>query len=152
VKYVKLDGAVYEMRLFEQDDWREAFAANVRAVGKQEKTLFSHIVIDHNSAPGRAFAQACEDNEDVLFYIKLPGWFKIETPVGTYNPDWAVAYRNDAMLYFVAETKKTGGGDHVQLGLLRPIEDLRIECGKRHFQNFEQVRFKVVSVFEELLN
>ena len=151
VKYAKLDDAVYEMRRLEHDDLMEVFASNVRAVEQQQKTLFSHIVIDSNSGPERAFAQACEDNADVLFYIKLPHWFKIETPVGPYNPDWAVAYRNDTTLYFVAETKKTDEGDHVQLGLLRPIEDLRIECGKRHFKNFEQVQFKVVSTLEQLV-
>jgi type III restriction enzyme len=151
VKYVKLDNAFYEMRRFEADDLMDVFASNVRAVDKQEKTLFSHIVIDSNSVPERLFAQACEDNDDVLLYIKLPRWFQIETPVGPYNPDWAVAYKNDKVLYFVAETKKTGNGDHVQLGLLRPIEDLRIECGKRHFKNFEEVRFKVVSSLTELV-
>lgn len=152
VKYVKLDDAVYQMRRFERDDLMEVFASNVRAVEKQEKTLFSHIVIDSNSGPERAFAQACEDNADVLFYIKLPRWFQIETPVGPYNPDWAVAYRNDMTLYFVAETKKTGNGDHVQLDLLRPIEDLRIECGKRHFKNFEEVRFRVVRTLTDLIS
>lgn len=150
VKYVKLDDAVYEMRRFERDDLMEVFASNVCAVKKQEKTLFSHIVIDSSSEPERAFAQACEDNDDVLFYIKLPSWFQIETPVGSYNPDWALAYNNDTTLYFVAETKKTGAGDHVQRDLLRPIEDLRIECGTRHFKNFEQVQFKAVSTFTEL--
>lgn len=152
VKYVKLDDAFYEMRRFEADDLMDVFASNVRAVDKQEKTLFSHIVIDSNSGPERLFAQACEDNDDVLFYIKLPRWFQIETPVGPYNPDWAVAYKNDRVLYFVAETKKTGNGDHVRLDLLRPIEDLRIECGKRHFKNFEEVRFKVVSSLTELIS
>ena len=151
VKYVKLVDAFYEMRRFESDDLMDVFASNVLAVEKQEKTLFSHIVIDSNSTPERLFAQACDDNEDVLFYIKLPRWFQIETPVGPYNPDWAVAYHNDKTLYFVAETKKTGNGDHVRLDLLRPIEDLRIECGKRHFKNFEQVCFKVVSSLTELV-
>lgn len=152
VKYLKLENAFYEMRRFEADDLMEVFASNVCAVGKQDKTLFSHIVIDSNSSPERLFAQACEDNDDVLFYIKLPRWFQIETPVGPYNPDWAVAYKNDKVLYFVAETKKTGNTGHVQLGLLRPIEDLRIECGKRHFKNFEEVRFRVVSSLEELVS
>lgn len=156
VKYIKQDEACYEMRRFENDDLMEVFASNVFPANKEgfensEKTLFSHIVIDSNSAPERLFAQACEDNDDVLFYIKLPRWFQIETPVGAYNPDWALAYRNDKTLYFVAETKKTGSGDHVQLDLLRPIEDLRIECGKRHFKNFEEVRFRVVSSLVELL-
>jgi type III restriction enzyme len=62
-----------------------------------------------------------------------------------------LAYRNDKVLYFVAETKKTGNTDHVQLGMLRPLEDLHIECGKRHFKNFEQVTFKVVSNLTELV-
>jgi len=151
IKYVKLDGDRYEMRRFERDDLMEVFAANVHAVQNQEKTLFSHIVIDANSGPERAFAQACEDNDDVLFYIKLPRWFQIDTPVGPYNPDWALAYRNDATLYFVAETKKTGAGERVNRDLLRPIEDLRIECGRRHFKNFEQVQFKVVSTLNDLV-
>lgn len=151
VEYFKVDGLAYEMRRFEGDDLMPVFAANVQAVGKQEKTLFSHIVIDSNSGPERTFAQACEDNEDVLFYIKLPRWFQIETPVGPYNPDWALAYRSDTTLYFVAETKKTGNEDHVRLDLLRPIEDLRIECGKRHFKNFEEVRFRVVTSLTELV-
>lgn len=152
VEYFKVDGLAYEMRRFEGDDLMDVFESNVKAVDKQEKTLFSHIVIDSNSGPERHFAQACEDNDDVLFYIKLPRWFQIETPVGPYNPDWALAYRNDNTLYFVAETKKTGNGGHVQLDLLRPIEELRIECGKRHFKNFEEVRFRVVSSLTELVS
>lgn len=152
VKYLKLEDACYEMRRFEANDLHTVFTANVKTVEKQDKTLFSHIVIDSNSSPERLFAQACEDNDDVLFYIKLPGWFKIETPVGPYNPDWALSYRNDKTLYFVAETKKTGNTDHVELDLLRPLEDLHIECGKRHFKNFEEVRFRVVSTLTELVS
>ncbi|AQQ44095.1 MULTISPECIES: restriction endonuclease [Burkholderia] len=152
VKYTKIDGAVYEMRIFEREDWMDVFSSNVRAVENKEKTLFSHIVIDSNSEPERLFAQACDENEDVLFYIKLPRQFQIETPVGPYNPDWAVAYRNDTTLYFIAETKKTGNGENVDSSMLRPIEELHIECGKRHFKNFETVQFKVIQKFEDLLS
>lgn len=151
VEYVKLGGLAYEMRRFEADDLMEAFESNVLKVEKQEKTLFSHIVIDSNSSPERAFVHACEANEDVLFYVKLPRWFVIETPLGPYNPDWALAYRNDRILYFVAETKGGGAQDHVRLDALRPIEELKIECGKRHFKNFEEVQFKVVKTLESLL-
>ncbi|MFN9030768.1 MAG: DEAD/DEAH box helicase family protein [Betaproteobacteria bacterium] len=151
VEYFKVEGFTYEMRRFEGDDLMEVFASNVRAVERQEKTLFSHIVIDGNSGPERQFAKACDENDDVLFYIKLPRWFKIETPVGVYIPDWALAYKNDSTLYFVAETKSTGRGDHVRLDLLRPIEELRIECGRRHFKDFERVSFRVVQKLEELL-
>jgi type III restriction enzyme len=151
VEYLKVDGQVYEMRRFEGDDLMEAFESNVVGVGNPDKTLFSHIVIDSNSGPERKFAEACENNDDVLFYMKLPKWFTIDTPVGKYNPDWALAYRNDKTLYFVAETKDTGKKDGVALDLLRPIEQLKIECGKRHFKNFEQVQFKVVSSLEQLI-
>jgi type III restriction enzyme len=129
----------------------ELFEANVVAVHKQEKTLFSHIVIDAASGPEKAFAQACENNDDVHFYIKLPRWFEVETPVGPYNPDWALVYNNDQTLYFVAETKDTGGKGPVSLTLLRPLEQLKIECGKRHFDQFEQVGFKVVKRLADLI-
>ena len=151
VEYVKVGGAVYEMHRFKADDLVELFEENVVAVEKQEKTLFSHVVIDSGSGPERAFAKACEDNEDVHFYIKLPRWFLIETPVGTYNPDWALVYKNDQTLYFVAETKDTGGKDGVNLSLLRPLERLKIECGKRHFKQFEEVQFRVVKSLNELI-
>ena len=146
VEYVKVDGLSYELHRFKDDDLMEFFESNVIAVQKEVKTLFSHIVIDSNSEPERTFAKACEDNEDVHFYIKLPRWFTIETPVGHYTPDWALVYKNDQTLYFVAETKST-----VNLSLLRPLEQLRIECGKRHFKQFEQVQFKVVKNLGELL-
>ncbi len=151
VEYVKVGDLAYEMRRFEADDLMEAFESNVLKVEKQEKTLFSHIVIDSNSSPERGFAEACETNDDVLFYVKLPRWFVIETPVGPYNPDWAIAYRNDRVLYFVAETKGGGSTAHVQLDALRPIEELKIECGKRHFKNFEEVQFKVVKTLQTLI-
>ncbi len=151
VEYVKVDDLVYEMRRFEEADLTELFEANVVAVHKQEKTLFSHIAIDSASGPEKAFAQACENNDDVHFYIKLPRWFEIETPVGRYTPDWALVYRNDRTLYFVAETKDTGVKGPVSLSLLRPLERLKIECGKRHFNQFEQVSFKVVKSLRELI-
>jgi type III restriction enzyme len=151
VEYVKVDGLIYEMHRFQDDDLKDFFESNVMAVRKQEKTLFSHIVIDSSSTPERNFAEACEDNDDVHFYIKLPRWFTVETPVGAYNPDWALVYKNDQTLYFVAETKDTGDKTGVQLTALRPLEQLKIECGKRHFKQFEQVRFKVVKSLGELI-
>lgn len=76
---------------------------------------------------------------------------QIDTPVGTYTPDWALAYKNEQMLCFVAQAKNTGG-KHVDPSLLRSIEDLRIECGRRHFRNFEEVRFTVLGSLEELVD
>ena len=151
VEYLNLNGHAYEMRRFEDSDLMEVFTSNVREVEKPEKTLFSHILIDANSEPEWTFARECEDNEDVLFYLKLPRWFVIDTPVGPYNPDWALAYRNDSTFYFVAETKSDGSDNAPEIGLLRPIEQLKIECGKRHFHNFEEVQFRVVRRVSDLL-
>ena len=109
-------------------------------------------MIDSGSQPEWQFAEACENNDDVLFYIKLPRWFVIETPVGRYNPDWALVYRNDNVLYFVAETKGTGTSQDPGRALLRLVEGLKIECGERHFRDFERVQFRVVRKFEELIS
>jgi type III restriction enzyme len=152
VEYLKVDGYVYEMHRFEDDDLKDYFESGVREVAKPYKTVYSHIVIDSGSRPEWRFAEACEDNDDVLFYIKLPRWFVIDTPVGRYNPDWALAYRNDNVLYFVAETKGIGTDDDPGHALLRLVERLKVECGKRHFRNFEQVQFKVVQKLEELVS
>lgn len=151
VEYKTVDGLVYEMRQFDGDDLMEVFESNLQPVNNKEKTLFSHIVIDSNSGPERRFAEACDRNDDVLFYVKLPKWFQIETPVGFYNPDWALAYKNSRTVYFVAETKDTGSKFGVDLDVLRPIEQLKVECGRRHFKNFEELQFKVVKSLEELI-
>ncbi len=151
VEYLKVDGSVYEMRRFEADDLKEWFESNLFEVGNPGKTLFTHIVIDSDSGPERKFAEDCDANDDVLFYIKLPRWFTIETPVGEYVPDWALAYRNDKVLYFVAETKGQAAASDASGALLRPLEQLKIDCGRRHFRNFEKVQFKVVNKLDELI-
>ncbi|PZN81923.1 MAG: restriction endonuclease [Candidatus Methylumidiphilus alinenensis] len=146
VEYQRVETQEYQQSAFKEDNGKEYFKGNVIPVSKLEKTLFSHIVIDSDSKPEKKFMQACENSEDVMFYLKLPAWFRIDTPVGTYNPDWALVYKNDKTLYFVAETKGT-----TDLTLLRPLEKLKIECGKKHFKLFERVEFKVVKEFSELL-
>jgi type III restriction enzyme len=146
VEYQRVERLEYQQSAFKEDSTKEYFKGNVVAVSKQDKTLFSHIVIDSDSTPEKKFMEACENNDDVMFYLKLPEWFVIDTPVGTYNPDWALAYQNDKTLYFVAETK-----GHTNLALLRPLERLKIECGKKHFKLFERIEFRVVKEFSELL-
>lgn len=151
VEYMKVAGLTYEMRRFETDDLKEVFQSGVREVAAPyaAKTLFSHVLVQ--SGPERRFAEDCENNDNVLFYIKLPRWFVIETPVGTYNPDWALAYRNDHCLYFVAETKGAGQSQDPAHALLRLVEGMKIRCGEKHFHNFEQVQFKVVNKLSELV-
>ena len=100
---------------------------------------------------GIAFEERMVHNERKKVTIKLPRWFQIETPVGPYSPDWALVYRNDRTLYFVAEAKETGGRGPVQLSLLRPLEQLKIESGRRRFRPFEEVSFRVVRTLAELI-
>lgn len=71
-----------------------------------------------------------EGNRHVKYYIKLPSWFTIETPVGTYNPDWAILKENGDIVYMIRETKSTK--DQLKL---RITETDKIECGRRHFES-----------------
>ena len=96
------------------------------------------------------FAKDCESSDQIEFYFKLPSWFTIPTPIGTYNPDWAVVFKDDKKIYFVAETKNTGTDD-VDLKKLKLDEQLKIKCGKAHFQQIEGVEYKVVSKVGKLI-
>jgi type III restriction enzyme len=84
----------------------------------------------YDSDPERAFADALEKNDGVVLYAKLPSWFKVPTPLGPYNPDWALLLEQDGAqrLYFVVETKSSLFADD-----LRDKESAKIECGKAHF-------------------
>ena len=94
----------------------------------------------------KQFAEDCESNENVGFYFKMPHWFTIKTPIGDYNPDWALIFKNEKKLYFVAETK--GSLDRADL---RIGEELKIKCGEAHFKEFDNVEYKVVTKLEELV-
>ena len=96
------------------------------------------------------FARDCETSEQVKFYFKLPDWFKIPTPVGFYNPDWAVVFEDDKRIYFVAETKDTGTPE-VDLNKLRENEQQKIKCGKAHFMQFADVEYRVVNRVGDLI-
>ena len=97
------------------------------------------------------FAKDCESSDQIKFYFKLPNWFKIPTPIGTYNPDWAIVFEDDTKIYFVAETKSTGT-DHVDVRKLALDEQMKIKCGKAHFNEFENIEYKVVSKVSQLID
>jgi len=91
------------------------------------------------------FAHDCAVDERVRFFFKLPPKFKIPTPLGSYNPDWAVVFDGDTRVYFVAETKSsTVEADR------RMAENLKIRCGRKHFALEPGVAFKVVTRQHEL--
>ncbi|MDP4007744.1 MAG: DEAD/DEAH box helicase family protein [Candidatus Peregrinibacteria bacterium] len=144
IKYEKIAGEVWEMRQFENEEL-EGYLDSMFKVNESDKTLYDYIVCD--SQIESQFAKDLETNEDVKFYIKLPYWFKIETPIGSYNPDWAVVFEADKRVYFVAESKGT-----TNLEELRELERMKIKCGSKHFEEFDDVEFKApVSKVREMI-
>ena len=90
-----------------------------------------HEQVIYQSGTERTFAEQLEMNEAIKVYAKLPGWFRVSTPLGPYNPDWAVLWEKDGAerLYFVVETKSGLFTDD-----LRDKEEAKIECGRAHFK------------------
>ncbi|MDP2208226.1 MAG: hypothetical protein Q8K98_05545 [Bacteroidota bacterium] len=114
---------------------------------KQEKTLYNYITIDSISEPEKKFAKDCEDNNDIEFFMKLPRGFYIDTPIGKYRPDWALVFKEEKRLYFVAETKSS-----VHYDDLRFNEWQKVKCGYKHFDEFEKISFKHIRELKELIN
>jgi type III restriction enzyme len=86
-----------------------------------------HVV--YESAIEREFAQKLDQRQDIRLFVKLPDWFRVETPVGTYNPDWAIVKHDDETIYLVRETKGTKN-----FLKLRTVEADKVRCGQRHFE------------------
>jgi len=127
IKYQRLgDEYYYAQELFETEELT-GYLKNILAV---DKAVYEHVVYD-SSGVEKTFAEQLEKNEAVKVYTKLPGWFKVPTPLGTYNPDWAVLVEIDGgeRLYFVVETKASLFTDD-----LRDKESAKIRCGEAHFE------------------
>lgn len=123
------------------------------SIANADKTIFADY-ISLDSGTENTFARQCESHEDVRLYFKLPDWFKIPTPIGHYNPDWAIVMNHHDKVYFVAETKNTGKGiqDGVDLGKLHQEERQKIACAKKHFAVFDGVKYQVVERLHELFH
>ncbi len=142
IKYYKIgDEHFYGQELFEEN---ELFGYLQKNMVESEKSVFDHVVYD--SDVELQFASAFEKSDDIKLYAKLPDWFKIDTPLGTYNPDWAVLVEADGRekLYFVVETKGSLFTD-----ALRPTEQAKIDCGKAHFKALgNDVEFTISNGFD----
>lgn len=150
IEYEKIAGQTYEMKLFETAEI-EQYLDNLIEVKKQIKTLYNYIVIDSLSSPEKHFAQDCETRDDILFYVKLPSKFQIKTPIGFYNPDWALIKKNDGeetKIYFVTETKDAKAAK--DRSLLRDKERMKIECAEKHFAVIDEVNYRVVGSVSDL--
>lgn len=146
IEYRRLGDCTYEMRLFE--DWETYKDEVTFEVSKRDKTIYDNF-IPLDSAVENRFAQDCESSDQVKFYFKLPCWFKIPTPIGNYNPDWAVVFEDDNRIYFVAETKDTGTPT-VDISKLRADEQAKIKCGAAHFRLFPDLDYQVVNCVRSL--
>ncbi|MDP1992865.1 MAG: DEAD/DEAH box helicase family protein [Syntrophales bacterium] len=132
IKYEKISDQEYSMRLFE-DKEIISYLTNRLEV---KKSVYDAVVYD--SEIERKFAEELDRREDIKLFVKLPGWFKVETPIGEYNPDWAILKHDDTVLYLVRETKGTKDFEK-----LRNAEAEKIRCGRRHFEELG-VNFDVV--------
>ena len=127
IKYTKIgEDHFYAQELFEEEELK-GYLKNTLEV---QKSVYTHVVYDSGGVE-KSFAEDLEKNEKVKVYAKLPAWFKVPTPLGSYNPDWAVVVASDGeeKLYFVVETKGSTWWDN-----LRHLEGAKIKCGRLHFE------------------
>lgn len=135
----------YDTDIFTEPTMKGKLGTNVV---KTKKHLYDHVLYD--STNEKKFAQELDTNNDVAVYVKLPNGFYISTPVGKYNPDWAIAFYEGSVkhIYFVAETK--GSMSSLQL---RDIEKAKIHCAKEHFKAISHgnVVYDVVDSYDALM-
>lgn len=143
IKYEKIgDEYYYAQELFEKNELYGYLSKNML---ESQKSVYDYVVYD--SEVEAEFARSFEQSDDVKVYAKLPDWFKIDTPLGGYNPDWAVLVEMDdqSKLYFVVETKGSLFTD-----ALRPVEQAKIDCGRGHFKAMgNDIGFAVANNYED---
>lgn len=129
IKYIKTDD-YYKQSLFKEN---ELIGYLNDDIIKSTKSLYNFVKYDHHSNTEKSFAEDLEVCDYVKLFVKLPQWFKINTPLGTYNPDWAIFCEmgdcKEEKLYFIVETKGT-----LKEKYLRETENDKIVCGKKHFE------------------
>lgn len=144
IKYEKVGGQFWEQSRLEQDaeEGIVRYLTNLYEVKHRDKALFD--AIEYESEVEKQFARDLDSNENVKLFVKLPSWFKIDTPIGTYNPDWAFVTERDEKLYFVRETKSTLDNEE-----RRTKENQKIACGRKHFETLG-VDYDVVTSLAEV--
>ena len=141
----------FDLDIFTAGQTRQDFNS---AVKTPKHHIYDFVFPDSGSKPERDFAEALEASTDVVVYAKLPSGFFIPTPVGDYNPDWAISFREGSVkhFYFVAETKGSMSSMN-----LREIEKTKIECARKFFDEMnrryapENVKYDVVDSFDRLM-
>lgn len=140
IRYEKLAGENYSMKLFDMPEL-EAFidkAYTVKHAEDAEYVQTPYDYIEYDSDIEHKTAYALDGAENVRFFCKLPRWFKIPTPIGDYNPDWAVVLEDDKKVFLIRETKTTH-----ERSKRREEENFKIDCGEAHFKAIEGVDYRV---------
>lgn len=131
IQYEKIGGYVYELRELQKDgqEEKDRFLDQMYKLQHPEKSNFDYVVYD--SEPERKFAELLDGRDDIKLFMKLPSKFKVDTPVGPYNPDWAIIKHEDGQdrIYMIRETKSTE--DEVKR---RPTENAKIKAAIAHFK------------------
>ncbi len=146
VEHIAYDptGDAYDMDIFTQDKPKEDFSKAVKA----NHHIYDYVFTDSKNE--RDFVKDLDTSTEVVVYAKLPRGFFIPTPVGNYNPDWAIAFQQGKVkhVYFVAETK----GSMSSMDL-RKIEESKIECARKFFAKItsDQVKYDVVDGYGKLM-
>ena len=147
IKYERSDNT-FDTNIFEEATLRGTLGKDAI---ESRKSLYDLVVVDSQGVE-MSFAESLEKEDNVVVYSKLPNGFYINTPMGKYNPDWAVAFREGSVkhIYFVAETK----GNDIEVSQLRRSEDAKIECARRHFAAIStgEVVYSVVKTYQDLYN
>lgn len=151
IKYTKLgDDYYYAQELLKENPITGYLERNMLETNSN-KYPFTHVVYDSDNEA--SFAEQFENNRHILKYVKLPSQFKVPTPLGPYNPDWAVLVdkNGEKKLYFVLETKR----ENLQIALdddLRQNEKDKIYCGRKHFEAIKtDAQFEVVTNFDKFI-
>lgn len=144
IKYEKVAGQYWEQSRLEQEaeEGIVRYLTNLYEVKNREKSLFD--AIEYESEVEKQFARDLDSNENVKLFVKLPAWFKIDTPIGTYNPDWAFVTEREQKLYFVRETKSTLDNEE-----RRTKENQKVACARKHFDTLG-VDYSVVTSLAEV--
>ncbi len=139
IAYTKIDDC------YDEDDFHELIR-NADKLSPSTKSPYTCTIFDSKGIE-KTFQENLELNNLVKYYIKLPDWFEIPTPIGSYNPDWAILIEKEGReeLYFIVETK--GSKDKNQL---RKTEDYKIRCGIKHFEAIDKtIHFELEKDFNE---
>ncbi len=122
----------------------DRYLSNLYEVANPAKSPYRFV--EYDSRVEEQFARALDHNDDVRFFVELPDWFTVDTPIGTYNPDWAIMLRDGDRLYLVQETKGSLLSED-----RRPAENDKIACAKKHFTAID-VEYGVITDLHQTLS